>query len=58
MTQVPELLRPLLDAFSRSDGEVQSFGDWAVDQDSARLQSLLPVATSRRRAHVDPDPAT
>ena len=52
------VLRPLLDAFSRSDGEVQSFGDWAVEQDWAHLQSLLPAAASRRRGQVDPDPAT
>jgi sulfite reductase (ferredoxin) len=48
LTDVPEMLRPLLEAFGRSDA-TQSFGDWAVDQDWEHLQSLLPAATSRRR---------
>lgn len=48
LTDVPEMLRPLLEAFGRVDG-AQSFGDWAVEQDWEHLQSLLPAATSRRR---------
>lgn len=49
LTDVPEMLRPLLEAFGRAAG-TQSFGDWAVEQDWNHLQSLLPAATSRRRA--------
>jgi sulfite reductase (ferredoxin) len=48
LTDVPEMLRPLLEAFGRATG-AQSFGDWAVDQDWDHLQSLLPAVTSRRR---------
>jgi sulfite reductase beta subunit-like hemoprotein len=57
LTDVPELLRPLLEAFARS-GDQDSFGNWAVAQDWDHLQSLLPAVTSRRRTRVDPDPAT
>ena len=57
LTDVPDLLRPLLEAFARS-GDEASFGNWAVAQDWDHLQSLLPAATSRRRTRVDPDPAT
>jgi sulfite reductase (ferredoxin) len=53
LTDVPEMLRPLLEAFGRSS-TTQSFGDWAVDQDWDHLQSLLPAATSRRRARTTP----
>ena len=48
LPEVPELLRPLLDAFSHDAG-TRSFGDWTVDQDWDHLQALLPPATSRRR---------
>ncbi len=48
LTEVPELLRPLLDAFSRSDDGL-SFGDWSVEQDWEHLQSLLPAAPASRR---------
>ncbi len=49
LTDVPDVLRPLLEAFGRSSSSSQSFGDWAVEQDWEHLQSLLPAITSRRR---------
>jgi sulfite reductase (ferredoxin) len=49
LTEVPELLRPLLEAFARSGTEA-SFGDWCVDQDWSELEALLPAPTGRRRA--------
>ena len=49
LTDVPDLLRPLLEAFSRSDGAT-SFGDWCVAQDWSALEALLPEPTGRRRA--------
>jgi sulfite reductase (ferredoxin) len=57
LIDVPELLRPLLEAFARS-GDQDSFGNWAVAQDWDHLQRLLPASASRRRIRVDPDPAT
>jgi len=48
LTELPDLLRPLLDAFARSDDGV-SFGDWSVEQDWEHLQSLLPAAAPRRQ---------
>ncbi len=48
LVDVPELLRPLLESFSRSD-DTASFGDWCVDQDWSALQALLPAPTGRRR---------
>jgi sulfite reductase (ferredoxin) len=48
LTDVPELLRPLLEAFARSDGGT-SFGDWCVAQDWTTLEGLLPAPTGRRR---------
>lgn len=47
LTEVPELLHPLLDAFSRS-ADSQSFGDWCIAQDWSWLEGLLPAPTSRR----------
>ena len=49
LTDVPDLLRPLLETFSRSDGAT-SFGDWCVAQDWSALVALLPGPTGRRRA--------
>lgn len=49
LTEVPELLRPLLDAFGRSSSD-DSFGDWCVAQDWSSLEALLPTPTGRRRA--------
>ncbi len=57
LTDVPELLRPLLEAFART-GDQDSFGNWAVAQDWDHLQGLLPATASRRRKRVDPDAAT
>ena len=49
LTDVPELLRPLLEAFGRSDSSA-SFGDWCVGQDWSSLEAMLPGPTGRRRA--------
>ena len=49
LTEVPELLRPLLEAFAQSGTEA-SFGDWCVEQDWSELEALLPAPTGRRRA--------
>ncbi len=49
LAAVPELLRPLLEAFGRSDRQL-SFGDWCVEQDWKWLEALLPEPTGRRRA--------
>ena len=49
LTDVPDLLRPLLEAFSRSDATA-SFGDWCVAEDWSALVALLPEPTGRRRA--------
>ena len=48
LTEVPDLLRPLLEAFGRSDAG-RSFGDWCTDQDRGALDALLPAPTGRRR---------
>jgi sulfite reductase beta subunit-like hemoprotein len=49
LTEVPELLRPLLESFART-GNGRSFGDWAVEQSWDHLQTLLPAVRSSRRA--------
>ena len=66
LTEIPDLLRPLLEKFSRSvpsDGSNRdiSFGDWAWQQDWDELDALLPADTSRRarrRAATDETGAT
>jgi sulfite reductase (ferredoxin) len=45
--QIPELLRPLLERFSRETEDGVSFGDWAWNSDWRVLESLLPADTSR-----------
>ncbi|WP_040494665.1 NADPH-dependent assimilatory sulfite reductase hemoprotein subunit [Ilumatobacter nonamiensis] len=48
LTDIPELLRPLLERFSAtSEGDV-SFGDWAVQQEWSELEAMLPADNSRR----------
>ena len=56
LDDVPELLRPLLDAYGRDrnrgrdgEGAERSFGDWAFAHDPDALASLLPEPTGRRR---------
>ena len=49
LTDVPELLRPLLERFSATAGDAASFGDWAVEQNWDDLQALLAEPTGRRR---------
>ncbi len=46
--EIADLLRPLLEHFSRRSGGTTSFGDWACQQDWAELERLLPADTSRR----------
>jgi sulfite reductase (ferredoxin) len=49
LTDLPELLRPLLERFSHDTGPDEiSFGDWAWQQDWEELERLLPPDTSRR----------
>jgi sulfite reductase (ferredoxin) len=49
LTDIPELLRPLLEHFSRTSADTTtSFGDWAWQQDRADLERLLPPDSSRR----------
>lgn len=60
LTEIPDLLRPLLERFSRtvpSDGSDRdvSFGDWAWEQDWEVLEALLPVDTSRRAQRAAPE---
>ena len=49
LTDIPDLLRPLLEHFSRTTVDpATSFGDWAWQQDWTELERLLPATTSRR----------
>lgn len=49
LTDIPDLLHPLLDRFSRETDQTEavSFGDWAWDNWD-RIDGLLPADTSRR----------
>jgi sulfite reductase (ferredoxin) len=51
LTDIPDLLRPLLERFGRDTGQDDNvgFGDWVNNQDWDELQALLPPAASRRR---------
>jgi sulfite reductase (ferredoxin) len=49
LADIPDLLRPLLERFSRTTSDTTiSFGDWAWQQDWEMLEALLPADTSRR----------
>ncbi len=50
LTDIPDLLRPLLERFARETTDEQniSFGDWAWQHDWEALEALLPPDTSRR----------
>jgi sulfite reductase (ferredoxin) len=49
LTEIPDLLRPLLEHFSRTTSDTEiSFGDWAWQQDWEALEALLPADASRR----------
>lgn len=49
LNEIPDLLRPLLEHFSRTtDDRSISFGDWVWQQDWNDLEALLPADTSRR----------
>jgi sulfite reductase (ferredoxin) len=49
LTDIPDLLRPLLETFSRTTSDrTVSFGDWAWQQEWDELQALLPADRSRR----------
>ncbi len=55
LTDVPDLLRPLLEWFARdtggtdSDGSPASFGDWCAAIGIEALSGVLPEPTTRRR---------
>ncbi|MEM1335342.1 MAG: sulfite reductase, partial [Actinomycetota bacterium] len=54
LTDVPDLLRILLDAYVRESSRSTSFGDWAHARGVESLESLLPEpAPSRRRAREE-----
>jgi len=62
LTEIPDLLRPLLERFSRTTDDATgdhavSFGDWAWDQDWDELEALLPANTSRRSTRALQDEA-
>jgi len=50
LEEIPDMLRPLLERFSRDIGpnDTTSFGDWAVQQEWTSLLALLPTTTVRR----------
>ncbi|MEM9042081.1 MAG: NADPH-dependent assimilatory sulfite reductase hemoprotein subunit [Actinomycetota bacterium] len=54
LTDIPDLLRILLDAYVRESSRSTSFGDWAHTRGVESLDSLLPApAPSRRRARAE-----
>ena len=59
LTEIPDLLRPLLEHFSRTTTDrTTSFGDWAWQQDWEALQRLLPAAAARRSKPAPADATT
>lgn len=50
LDEIPDMLRPLLERFSRDVGsdDTTSFGDWAMQQEWTSLLALLPTTTTRR----------
>ena len=50
LEEIPDMLRPLLERFSRDVGanDTTSFGDWAMQQKWTSLLALLPTTTTRR----------
>ena len=50
LDEIPDMLRPLLEQFSRDVGadDTTSFGDWAMQLEWASLLELLPTTTTRR----------
>ena len=50
LEEIPDMLRPLLERFSRDVGanDTTSFGDWAMQQEWTSLLALLPTTTTRR----------
>jgi len=50
LDEIPDMLRPLLERFSRDVGpnDTTSFGDWAMQQKWTSLLALLPTTTARR----------
>ncbi|MFK7919743.1 MAG: NADPH-dependent assimilatory sulfite reductase hemoprotein subunit [Ilumatobacter sp.] len=58
LNEIPDLLRPLLEQFSRTndiDDTAVSFGDWAWNQNWDELAALLPDDTSRRARRAAAD---
>ena len=51
LSEIPDLLRPLLDAYVRETSRSTSFGDWAHGRGVDELDTLLPArGPSRRRS--------
>ena len=50
LDEIPDMLRPLLERFSRDvgPGKKTSFGDWAMQLEWTSLLALLPTTTTRR----------
>jgi sulfite reductase (ferredoxin) len=50
LEEIPDMLRPLLEQFSRDIGpdDATSFGDWAMQLEWTSLLALLPTTTTRR----------
>ena len=50
LEEIPDMLRPLLEQFSRDIGpdDTTSFGDWAMQLEWTSLLALLPTTTTRR----------
>ena len=50
LDEIPDMLRPFLEQFSRDVGadDTTSFGDWAMQLEWASLLELLPTTTTRR----------
>jgi sulfite reductase (ferredoxin) len=56
LTEIPDLLRPLLEKFSHTTSDrTLSFGDWAWEQEWDELDALLPPDTSRRAQRTASD---
>ena len=58
--EIPDLLRPLLEQYSREVGadDTTSFGDWAMASDWTSLEALLPPVTSRRKRATTAEQST
>jgi sulfite reductase (ferredoxin) len=58
LTEVPDLLRPLLEHFARRSGDGTTFGDWCAGHERSALLALLPEPARRRRRRTHaPEPS-